>query len=189
MKTQILSKRNALINPIGFLLLMTITLLGCGVLFNVNRVMRLDPVLLTQEDLPLMDLTKSGHFRGNPESPFIVRFEQQWNGRRLIVRYWLFDAAYTAKKGMDMLSGTIGAALFFEPELNPEAVIGDATLYHVDWESDEKRSPILFVKNNVVVLVHPGVGPGYRHSPHRLQFAQEVARKIESKIAAVLEKK
>ena len=168
---------------------MTITLLGCGVLFNVNRVMRLDPVLLTQEDLPLMDLTKSDHFRGNPESSFIVRFEQQWNGRRLVVRYWLFDASSTAKIEADRLTGTLGATLFFEPELNPEDIIGDATWYHVDWESGEKRRPILFVKNNVVVLVHPGVGPGYRHSPHRLQFAREVARKIEAKIAAVLEKK
>ena len=188
MKTQVLSRENASLSLIGFLLLVIITSLGCGVLFKVNRVMRLDPILLTQEDLPRRLPRGNLTSKGNPELPFIVGFEQRWSGA-LIVRYWLFDAAYTAKEGMDMLSGTIGATLNFELESNPEDIIGDATLYHVDWESDEKRSPILFVKNNVVVLVHPGVGPGYRHSPHRLQFARDAARKIEAKIAVVLEKK
>ena len=35
------------------------------------------------------------------------------------------------------------------------------------------------------VLVYPGAGPGYKDSPHRLQFAREVARKIEAKITAI----
>ena len=182
MKTQILSKGNASVSLIGVLILMTTTLFGNPVNKEENMlVIGLDPVILTQKDLPMMDLTQSDHFRGNSESSFIVRFEQRWNGRRLVVRYWLFDTSSTAKIEADRLTGTLGAALIFEPELNPEAVIGDATWYRV-----EKRSPILFVKNNVVVLVFPGAGPGYRHSPHRLQFAQEVARKIEAKIAAVL---
>jgi hypothetical protein len=82
------------------------------------------------------------------------------------------------------LTGTIGATLFFEPELNPETVIGDATWYAV--KRVGKTSPILFVKNNVVVLVYPGAGPEYKDSPHQLQFAREVARKIEAKITAIL---
>ena len=135
----------------------------------------------------MMRLRSSNRFRGNTELSFIVGFEQRWSGA-LTVRYWLFDSSYTAKKGVDMLRGTIGATLHFESESNPEDIIGDTTWYHVDWESGEKRTPILFVKNNVVVQVHPGAGPGYRHSPHRLQFARDVARKIEAKITAVLEK-
>ncbi len=188
MKTQILSRRNTPISVVGFLLFMTTTQIGCGVLFNLNRVVKLDPVVLTRDDLPMMRLRSSYRFRGNAELSFIVGFEQRWSGA-LIVRYWLFDSAYTAKKGVDTLKGTIGAALHFEPESNPEDVIGDATWCHVDWKSDEKVAPILFVKNNVVVLVHPGAGPGYRHSPHQLQFARDVARKIEAKITAVLGKK
>ncbi|MYC74444.1 hypothetical protein F4X10_01555 [Candidatus Poribacteria bacterium] len=78
MKTQILSKRNAMISIISVLLIMTTTLFGNPINKEENMlVIGLDPVILTQEDLPMMDLTKSDHFRGNPESPLIVRFEQR----------------------------------------------------------------------------------------------------------------
>ena len=107
MKPQIFSRRNALVNLIGFLLLMTTTLLGCPVNKGEDiLVMGLDPVILTQEDLPMMRLTESSHFRRHPESSFIVRFEQRWYGRRLIIRYWLFDASSTAKIEAGKLTGT-----------------------------------------------------------------------------------
>ena len=44
--------------------------------------------------------------------------------------------------------------------------------------------PILFVKNSVGVLVMTS-----RPSSNQLQFARDIARKIEAKIAAVLKKK
>lgn len=101
-----------LVNLIGFLLLMTTPLIGSPVNKGEDMlVMGLDPVILTQEDLSMMRLTESFYFRGNPESPLIVRFEQRWNGRRLVVRYWLFDAASTAEKGTGRLTGTLGATL------------------------------------------------------------------------------
>ena len=53
------------VSIIGFLLLVTITLIGCGILFNINRVMRLDPVTLTQDDLRMMRLTSSDRIPGN----------------------------------------------------------------------------------------------------------------------------
>ena len=56
MKTQIFSIRNASVCLIGFLMLITTTFLGCVVFYNVNRVIGLDPVLLTQDDLPMMQL-------------------------------------------------------------------------------------------------------------------------------------
>ena len=74
MKTQIFSGRNALVNLIGFLLLMTTPLLGSPVNKGDDLlVMGLDPVILTQEDLPVMRLTESFHFRGDPESSLIVK--------------------------------------------------------------------------------------------------------------------
>lgn len=59
MKPQIFLIRSATLSIIGFLTLVTTMQTGCGVLFNVNRVVRLDPVILTQEDLPKMRLTSS----------------------------------------------------------------------------------------------------------------------------------
>lgn len=170
---------------IGFIfILAAIPLLGCGIFYNFNRVMRLDPVILTQEDLPMMRLTSSDRFPGNSELSVITEFEQRWNESQLVIRYWLFDSAYTAKKEVEALRGSIGATLSFEPVWSPDAVIGDATWCHVDWKRVKMSSPILFVKNNVGVLVMTS-----RPSSNQLQFARGIARKIEARIGVVLEKK
>ncbi|MYC74443.1 hypothetical protein F4X10_01550 [Candidatus Poribacteria bacterium] len=186
MKTQILSKRNAPIRIIGFLLLLTTTL-GCGVLFNVNRVMRLDPVILTQGDLRRMRLTESDRLGGFPkESSIIVGFDQQWSDGHLVIRYYLFDASYTAKKAKANPWGhTVATPANYQPELDPVDVIGDATWRLISKRHWEKgMTDIYFVKNNVGVHVMiRGT------SKDQLQFARDVARKIEAKIEAVLEKK
>ena len=184
MKIQILSRQSMPVSIIGFLLLVTITLIGCGILFNINRVMRLDPVTLTQDDLRMMRLTSSDRIPGNSKLSIIVGFEQRWNESQLVIRYWLFDSAYTAKRGVDALSGTIAAELYFYPELSPDAVIGDATWCHLNQHTVKMSSPLLFVKDNVGVLVMTS-----RPSSNQLHFAQNIARKIEAKIAAVVEKK
>ena len=94
MKPQIFLMRKVPISLIGFLLLVIITSLGCGILSilsNANPVMRLDPVLLTQEDLHRMGLRKSEHIRdpygiSEPkEFHLIVGFEQR--GYQLNVQY------------------------------------------------------------------------------------------------------
>ena len=78
---------------------MTTTTIGCGVLFNFNRVMRLDPVILTQEDLPTMRLRENERLDRFPEeSSILVGCEQRWNVNQLIVRYYLFPSEYTAQK-------------------------------------------------------------------------------------------
>ena len=189
MKTQILSRRNTPISVIGFLLLVATTLLGCGVLFNVNRVRRLDPVVLTEDDLPMMRLTGSDHLREFPkESSFIVGFQQRWNYGHLIVRYYLFDSSSSAKKARTNPWGRIYALVpNFHPEPNPEDVIGDATWHNTHRRQGEREkgfTDIYFVKNNVGVLVSTRGTLEYG-----LQFARDISRKIEAKIVAVLKKK
>ena len=179
--------RNAPVSIIGFLLLVIITALGCGVFFNVNRVMRLNPIVLTQEDLRMMRLTESDRLGGFPkESSVIVGFDQQWSDGHLVVRYYLFHSSYTAKKAKTNPWGhTVAAPANYQPELNPADVIGDATWHLIPkrhWENG--ITDIYFVKNNVGVHV---MTKGT--SECQLQFVRNVARKIESKIAAVLEKK
>ena len=73
MKTQILSRSHAPVSIIGFLLLVTTTLLGCGVLFNVNRVIGLEPVILTQDDLHMMGLTESNRIHIRPDDLPVMR--------------------------------------------------------------------------------------------------------------------
>lgn len=192
MKTKIFSRRSAPLSIIGFLTLVTTMQTGCGVLFNVNRVVRLDPVILTQGDLPKMRLTSSR--RGSRPSsgvpsmdfPVIVEFEQGWNGNQLTVGYWLFDSSYTAKKAADEYTFRMVAGVpDYQPESNPEDIIGDATWRIIPkrwWEKD--RTDLWFVKNNVVVYVSAD-----GQSPDQLQFARDVARKIEAKIKAVLPQK
>ncbi len=182
MKTPILLRSNASISSIGLLLLLITTLIGCGVLFNVNRIVKLEPVVLKEDDLPPMQVTSSYTSRGIPELSVIVAFKQQWS-EGLTVRYWLFDSWYTARKEAVWVGSTIGPSLHFQPESNPEEVIGDATWYHVDWNSGEKGLPIMFSKSNVLVIVNP-IGPS-----ENLQFARNIARKIVAKIEAVLPKK
>ncbi|MYA70438.1 hypothetical protein F4141_13720 [Candidatus Poribacteria bacterium] len=173
---------------IGFLLLVTTPLIGCGILFNINRVMRLDPVILTQDDFPKMRLMENNRLDGFPkESAIIVGCEQRWNVNQLIVRYYLFDSEYTAQKVWKNAWGyRVARPTKFHPELNPEDVIGDATWHYIPKRQTEKINDIeiLFVKNNVAVLVMAN-----GHASNQLQFARDVARKIEARIEAVLEKK
>ena len=200
MKIQILSRRNASISIIGFLLLMTTTLLGCGVFFN--RVLGLDPVILTQDDLHMLGLTESNRIHIRPDellsmrqitsshrsgfskkSPLIVGFEQREVGGT--VQYWLFDSSSTAKK-----AGAEGFHIHpsaempnFHPEFDSDDVIGDATWRGIprnrsEWENG--LTGLWFVKYNLLISVR---------TDEHLQDVRDVARKIEAKIQAVLEKK
>ena len=184
MKPQIFLIRRAPLSIIGFLLLVTTMQTGCGVLFNVNRVVKLHPVILTQEDLPKMRLTSS-HRGSRPSSgvpskdfPVIIEFEQKWNGNQLTIQYWLFDASYTAKKAAgEYTFRRVAGVPNYQPESNPDAVIGDATwrIIPKGW-SEKNTTDLWFVKNNVVVYI---TADG--QSPDKLRFARDVARKIEAK--------
>ncbi len=177
---------------IGFLLLVTTSLIGCGVLFNVNRnvnrVMRLDPVILIQDDLPTMRLMENLRLYGFPEeSSIIVGCEQRWNVNQLIVRYYLFHSEDTAQKVWKNAWGyRVARPAKFHPELNPEDVIGDATWRYIPKRQTDRinDTEILFVKNNVAVLVMANGA-----TSNQLRFTRDVARKVESKIESVLEKK
>ena len=201
MKTQILSRHNVLISLIGVLLLITTTFLGCGVFYNVNRLMTRDPVLLTLDDLHMIGLRKSnriGHLDDRhwmqlterhrmggriKKSPVLGGFEQR--GYQLTVQYWLFDSAYTAKKAAASNWIWLFAAMpNFHPELNPNDVIGDATWrrIHKSWtEWEQGPTDIYFVKYNLLVSIRAEV-----HPSNRLQFARDAARKIEAEIETVL---
>ena len=190
MKAQIFSRQNASLRLICFLLLMTTTQIGCGVLFNVNRVMRLGPVVLTQGDLPMMQVRWSRRISSRPpnDSSLIVGFTQHWSGN-LIVEYWLFDAAYTAQKAAADVGEfrMVAAVMNYQPERNPEDVIGDATWCYtpnLPRRSWDNATAIVFVKSNVMVHI---MVEGY--SVDELQFTRDVAQRIEAKIAAVLPKK
>ena len=192
MKTQIFSMRSAPVSIISFLLLVTTTQIGCGVF--VNRVIGLDPVLITLDDLHRMGLRKSERVYRRLNDPYgisgpikklsvIAGFEQR--GYQLTVQYWLFDSSYTAKKAAEVAwIWTFAAMPNFHPELNPEDVIGDATWCRIptkwrEWE--EGPTDIYFVKYNLLVSVRTK-----GHPSNRLQDARDAARKIESQIAAVL---
>lgn len=185
-------RQNTPISRIGLLILLTTTI-GCGVLFHVNRVVKLHPIILTPEDLPTMQLTSSDRnsrptTRGPTlESAAIVEFEQRWNENQLIVEYWLFDAAYTAKKAAETyrfrrVAGTSNHDL----ERNPEEVIGDAT-WHLRpmrrW-APHWTTELYFVKNNVIVYI-----TAKGHPSTQLWLVRDVARRIEAKINAALPKK
>lgn len=172
---------------IGFLLLVATLLIGCGILFNVHRVMRLDPIVLTQDDLRMMRLTESDRLGGFPkELSVIVGFDQQWSDGHLVVRYYLFDSSYTAKKAKANPWGhTVAAPANYQPELNPEDVIGDATWHLIPKrQSETGMTDIYFVKNNVGVHVMTSGASEYQR-----QFARDVARKIEAKIEAISSQK
>lgn len=175
MKTHTLSRRNVPVSIIGFLLLATTMTIGCAILSNAYPVMSLHPVLLTQDDLPTMQLMKSKR-NNSPtrELSRIVEFEQLWS-EELVILYFLFNSTSAAQKAASPLFPDVEG---YRPEPNPKEVIGDAT-----WRV-EKPLGIYFVKHNVLVYV---LVKG--HPSHRLPFARNVARKIETKITAVLEKK
>ena len=186
MKAWIFSMRNALVNLIGVLLLMTTATIGCGVF--VNRVMTRDPVLLTLDDLHMIGLTKSNRIYRLPSYPYlsvIAGFQQGGSGG-LTIQYWLFDASSTAKKAAEaQWTWTFAGRADFQPEPNPEDVIGDATWRNIyrsprEWEND--RTDICFVKYNLLVSVRAS---GHGH----LEYTRDIARHIDSKIEAVLEKK
>ena len=195
MKSQIFSRRNVRVSLIGFLLLVTATSMGCGVF--VYRFLGLDPVSLTQADLHKMGLTKNNRIdaRGRSssrikESSVIAGF-QEGGSDALTIQYWLFDASSTAKKAAaDQWTWTFAAAADFQPERNPDDVIGDATWRNVhrtqrEWEHnmwEDNMTDLYFVKYNLLVSVRVS---GHGH----LKSARDVARHIEAKIAAVLEKK
>lgn len=183
MKTQVLSREIASLSIIGFLLLVIITSLGCGILSilsNAYPVMRLDPVLLTQDDLPTMRLTKHEPISRPTEASSLIAESQQswiWNEGRLAVYYYLLRSTPDAKRPVFPL---FPAKAVFRPEPNPKEVIGDAT-----WRVRTTLvTYIFFVKDNVEVHIMMG-----GRSSNRLQSVREVARKIEAKIAAVSEKK
>ena len=183
--TQFFLRHNAPASIICFLLLVTTTIIGCGVLFNVDRVNKLDPVILTQADYPKMKITSRRGLHGFPkESSIVIGCQQRWNATQMIVRYYLFDSVDTAQKAWKNPWGYRVAAVTsdFYPEHNPENIIGDATWHYIAKRESDRvyDAEILFVKKNVAVLIFA----------NEMQFVQvqDVARKIEAKIAAVLEK-
>ena len=187
MKQQILSKLNAPVGIIGFLLLATTTI-GCGVVFfNINRAVKLDPILLTLDDLHRIGLTKSNRIGIHPDYPFtIIAGYQQGGSGGLTIQYWLFDASSSAKKSAEAgWPWFLSAVPNFQPERNPENIIGDATWRNIyestrEWEND--MTDIRFVKYNLLVSVR-AIGHGH------LQYARDIARHIETKIEIVLPKK
>ncbi|MDE0682547.1 MAG: hypothetical protein OXI63_06490 [Candidatus Poribacteria bacterium] len=77
MKTQIFSKRNAPISIIGFLLLMATTSLGCAILSNAYPVTSLHPILLTQDDLRMMQVTSIRHLNMPLKEPSVIEVSVQ----------------------------------------------------------------------------------------------------------------
>lgn len=183
-------------------LIVTTFSLGCNIINKgenklVNKeekrlVKKLDPVLLTEDDFPSMRGTSTsidpeiGTF--TPEVSVITGLKQRWSGD-LSIEYWLFDTADTAKKVANSGVHHISAVpMNWQPEPNPEDVIGDATWHHIpgrQWKY--VRTHIVFVKSNV--LVHISTGEPSQNQRHQLQFARDIARKVEAKIETVLEKK
>ena len=194
MKRQILSRGNVQVSIIGFLLLVTTTTIGCGTL--AYRVLGLDPVYLTQGDLHKIGLTKRNRLDARARSRYlrkgssVIAGFQQGGSEVLTIQYWLFDSSSTAKKAAeDQWTWTFAAPADFHPELNPDDIIGDATWRNIlrgqtEWENNmsDNRTDLYFVKYNLLVSIRTS---GHGH----LQYARDVARGIESKIDAVLEKK
>ena len=125
--------------------------------------------------------TRSGQYA----PPVIVAFEQQWDGRQLNVRYYLFDTASAAQK----VAANGGTWRFARPpncylERNPKEVIGDVTWHYRPRRQGDHDTHIVFVQNNVLVHITASGDPS-----SRLQFARDVARKIEAKVASVLSQK
>ncbi len=192
MKTQILSKWNAPVSIIGFLFLVTTTLIGCTVF--VSRGTR-----LTLKDLHMMGVTNSNrvdrylHYpsaiRGTKRNflsglPVIAIFQYGGNGNQLTIQYWLLDSSSTAKKAAEAAWPWLFAApANFQPELNPEDIIGDATWRNINRKEDGPTD-IYFVKHNLLVSVRTVGQPS-----KDLQNARDIARHIEDKIEAVLKKK
>ena len=181
---------------IGFLLLVTTMQIGCGVF--ANRVVGIDTVRITPDDLYAIGLTKSNRIRRYRYYPFTIRDSikgasviagfQQGVSNDLTIQYWLFDSSSTAKKVAEAeWIWTYAAPANFHPEMNPDDVIGDATwrnIYKSLEKSERGPTDIYFVKHNLLVYVRTD-----GHPSTRLQAARDVARHIETKIGVVLEEK
>ncbi len=190
-------------------LIVTTFSLGCNIIKKKeNRLVKeLDPVVLTQDvvkildlvvlaqdDLPTMRITSIDPIRGSvvarftPKVSVLAGFDQWWSGD-LRIRYWLFDSLHTAKNVAATGAHHISAGpMNWQPESDPEDVIGDGTWRHIprrQWEYVSTH--FVFVKNNV--LVHIMTGEPSSNQLHQLQFVRDLARKVEAKIEAVLEKK
>lgn len=169
-------------------LIVTTFSLGCNIINkSENRLVRkLDPVLLTEDDLPSMQVTSIIE-AFTPEVSVITEFNQGWSGD-LSIKYWLLDTADTANKVANSGVHHISAVpMNWQPEPNPDDIIGDATWRHIpgrQWEY--VHTQIVFVKSNV--LVHISTGELSPNQRHQLQFARDIARKVEAKIETVLEK-
>ena len=187
MKPQIFSMRKVPVSIIGFLLLVP-TIIGCGVVFfNINRVVKLDSILLTPDDLHRIGLTKSNRIGIHPDYPFtIIAGYQQGGSGGLTIQYWLFDSSSSTKKAAEAGWQWFFAAVpNFQPERNPENIIGDATWRNIhksprEWEND--MTDIYFVKYNLLVSVRT-IGHGH------LQYARDIAQHIDTQIEAVLQRK
>ena len=164
------------------------------VILTQDNLRNLDPIILTQDDLPIMQVTSIHPISGTPGLSVIAGFRQWWSGD-LNVKYWLFDAASTAKQAAETGAHHISAApMNWQPERNPEDIIGNATWRHIHWEHNEweyRSTHIVFVKNNVLVNIMAGKPSIMTDeiSANQLQLVRDVARKIEAKIEAVLNKK
>ena len=177
--------------------IVTTFFLGCNIINKgenklVNKeenrlVKKLDPVILTEDDLPSMQVTSIIE-TFTPEVSAITEFNQGWS-RDLSIKYWLLDTADTANKVASSGVHHISAVeVNWQPEPNPEDIIGDATWRHISWIRREHVSTqIVFVKSNA--LVHISTGELSPNQLHQLQFARDIARKVEAKIETVLEKK
>ena len=184
---------------IAFILLLAIAPLGCNIINKgaiINKgehmlVRKLDAVILTANDLPTMEINVSTTRRrgGTAKQPPIVDgFKQSWAGTQpeehITINYWLFQSGADAQKAAYEWRGLIASAAIeingeydsvYQPEPNAEDVIGDAT-----WRPTNK-SDIWFVKNNVLVYIMTG-----GTTVNQLPLTRSVARKIETKINAVL---
>ena len=176
---------------IGLLLLLATPLIGCAVFVNHGT-------RLTLNDLHMMGVTKSNRvdrylnypstIRGTKSNyikglPVIAIFQYGETGD-LTIRYWLLDSSSTAKKAAEAAWPWLFAApANFQPELDPEDIIGDATWRNIN-RKEGGPTDIYFVKHNLLVSVRTVGQPS-----QDLQDARDIARHIEAKIEAVLKKK
>ena len=185
------SSHKAPISIIGVLTLIT-TLLGCPINKGEQMLVRkLDAVILTANDLPTMEINVSATRRRGgiaKQPPVVDGFKQSWDGTQpeehITINYWLFQSVADAQKAAYEWRGLIASAAIeingkidsvYQPEPNAEDVIGDAT-----WRP-ANSAHLWFVKNNVLVYIKRG-----NPFVDQLPLTRAVARKIETKINAVL---
>ena len=103
------------VNLIRFILVVSTTQIGCGVLFNFDSVNKFDTIILTRDDLPKMQVTisrrisrplnypymmsvKERHRDQSIKDSFAIKgYEQVWSAGWLTVQYWLFDSSSSAQ--------------------------------------------------------------------------------------------